>query len=108
MNYRHVQSTFPSIFYVCALVPVFVSACIFHSSVVSFLAYIVKPLTHKRIIEKELEGFGIRLNSQPANLSFRRKDKGGINFTSTVCIHAYLLLMVSFLTGATGCYYEAG
>jgi len=44
----------------------------------------LKPLTHKRIIEKELEGFGIRLNSQPANLSFRRKDKGGINFTSTV------------------------
>ncbi|KAK4394083.1 Developmentally-regulated G-protein 3 [Sesamum angolense] len=34
--------------------------------------------------EKELEGFGIRLNKEPPNLSFRRKDKGGINLTSTV------------------------
>ncbi|KAJ7239621.1 hypothetical protein O6H91_Y440600, partial [Diphasiastrum complanatum] len=44
----------------------------------------IKPITHKRLIEKELEGFGIRLNKEPPNLSFRRKDKGGINFTSTV------------------------
>lgn len=27
---------------------------------------------------------GIRLNKEPPNLTFRRKDKGGINFTSTV------------------------
>nr|CAB3458678.1 unnamed protein product [Digitaria exilis] len=44
----------------------------------------IKPITHKRLIEKELEGFGIRLNKTPPNLTFRRKDKGGINFTSTV------------------------
>ncbi|XP_077249992.1 GTP-binding protein-like protein isoform X2 [Tasmannia lanceolata] len=44
----------------------------------------IKPITHKRLIEKELEGFGIRLNKEPPNLSFRKKDKGGINFTSTV------------------------
>ncbi|KAH9669634.1 OBG-type G domain-containing protein [Citrus sinensis] len=44
----------------------------------------IKPITHKRLIEKELEGFGIRLNKQPPNLTFRKKDKGGINFTSTV------------------------
>ncbi|KAG6391493.1 hypothetical protein SASPL_149248 [Salvia splendens] len=44
----------------------------------------IKPITHKRLIEKELEGFGIRLNKEPPNLSFRRKDKGGINLTSTV------------------------
>ncbi|KAK8954299.1 Developmentally regulated G-protein 1 [Platanthera zijinensis] len=43
----------------------------------------IKPITHKRIIEKELEGFGIRLNKEPPNLTFRRKDKGGINLTST-------------------------
>lgn len=45
---------------------------------------IMKPLDHKRIIENELEGFGIRLNKQPPNISFRKKDKGGINMTSTV------------------------
>eukprot|EP01089_Gocevia_fonbrunei_P000923 TRINITY_DN10899_c0_g1_i1.p1 TRINITY_DN10899_c0_g1~~TRINITY_DN10899_c0_g1_i1.p1 ORF type:complete len:368 (+),score=82.58 TRINITY_DN10899_c0_g1_i1:64-1167(+) len=44
----------------------------------------LKPLHHKRIIEKELEGFGIRLNKQPPNITYKKKDKGGINFTSTV------------------------
>jgi uncharacterized protein len=28
-----------------------------------------KPLTHKRIIERELEGFGIRLNKSPPHIS---------------------------------------
>jgi len=44
----------------------------------------LKPLGHKRIIETELEGFGIRLNKIPPQITFKRKDKGGINFTSTV------------------------
>lgn len=44
----------------------------------------LKPLTHKRIIERELEGFGIRLNKQPPNISLTRKDRGGITITSTV------------------------
>lgn len=39
-----------------------------------------KPLTHKYIIEKELEGFGIRLNKEPPNIVYRKKDRGGINF----------------------------
>lgn len=43
-----------------------------------------KPLTDKRIIENELEGFGIRINKQPPNITFRKKDKGGLNITSTV------------------------
>jgi len=43
----------------------------------------LKPLIHKRIIEKELEGFGIRLNKQKPNLTYRRKDKGGVSFTTT-------------------------
>lgn len=38
-----------------------------------------KPMTHKRIIEKELEGFGIRLNQTPPNIYFKKKEKGGIN-----------------------------
>jgi small GTP-binding protein len=44
----------------------------------------MKPLTHKRIIEKELEGFGIRLNKEPPKISFRPKQKGGVAITKTV------------------------
>lgn len=40
-----------------------------------------KPMTHKRIIEKELEGFGIRLNSKPPKVTFKPKQKGGIALT---------------------------
>ncbi|TGZ82562.1 developmentally regulated GTP-binding protein 1 [Ascodesmis nigricans] len=43
-----------------------------------------KPLTDKRVIENELEGFGIRINKQPPNIVFKKKEKGGINITSTV------------------------
>ena len=42
-----------------------------------------KPLTDKRIIEEELEGFGIRINKTPPNITFRKKDSGGINITNT-------------------------
>lgn len=44
----------------------------------------MKPMTHKKIIEKELEGFGIRLNKERPNIHFRKKDKGGVNFTHTI------------------------
>jgi small GTP-binding protein len=43
-----------------------------------------KPLTDKKIIENELEGFGIRVNKEPPNIVFKKKDKGGLNITSTV------------------------
>ena len=43
-----------------------------------------KPLTDKKIIEAELEGFGIRVNKQPPNIVFKKKDKGGISITNTV------------------------
>lgn len=45
---------------------------------------VLKPLEHKRILEKELEGFGIRLNKSPPNISYKRKDKGGVNLTLAV------------------------
>jgi len=45
---------------------------------------VMKSITHKRIIEKELEGFGIRINQRPPNIQFTRKDKGGIAITHTV------------------------
>ncbi|KAJ7791324.1 developmentally regulated GTP binding protein 1 [Mycena olivaceomarginata] len=37
-----------------------------------------------KIIEGELEGFGIRLNKKPPAITFRRKEKGGISITHTV------------------------
>jgi uncharacterized protein len=43
-----------------------------------------KPLTHKKKIEYELEGFGIRLNKKPPGISIKRKDKGGINIIKSM------------------------
>lgn len=45
---------------------------------------VLKPLGDKKLIETELEGFGIRLNKQPPNITVRKKDKGGIAITNTV------------------------
>ncbi len=45
---------------------------------------VLKPLGDKKIIESELEGFGIRLNKTPPNITVRKKDKGGIAITNTV------------------------
>lgn len=42
---------------------------------------------HKALIERELEGFGIRLNKQPPNIYFKKKEKGGINMTNTVTLN---------------------
>lgn len=44
---------------------------------------VLKPLHHKKILEKELEGFGIRLNKKPPNITVKQKEKGGINLTVT-------------------------
>ena len=44
----------------------------------------LKPLQHKKLLEHELEGFGIRLNKEPANIVFRKKEKGGLNFQAMV------------------------
>lgn len=45
---------------------------------------VLKPLGDKKIIESELEGFGIRLNKKPPAITVRKKDKGGIAITNTV------------------------
>ena len=37
----------------------------------------LKPLLDKKVIEDELEGFGIRLNKKPPSIIVRRKEKGG-------------------------------
>ena len=43
-----------------------------------------KPVTHKKKIERELHGFGIRLNQEPPAIKFTRKDKGGLNYQAMV------------------------
>jgi len=49
------------------------------ASLIFIVLDVLKPLQHKRLIEKELEGFGIRLNKEPPQIGFRRKEKGGVN-----------------------------
>ncbi|XP_065830898.1 developmentally-regulated GTP-binding protein 1-like [Oscarella lobularis] len=53
-------------------------------SLIFIVLDVLKPLHDKRVIERELEGFGIRLNKLPPNIYFKKKDKGGINLTSSV------------------------
>ncbi|KAJ8086490.1 GTP-binding protein rbg1 [Marasmius tenuissimus] len=45
---------------------------------------VLKPLGDKKIIEGELEGFGIRLNKKPPAIIVRKKERGGIAITNTV------------------------
>lgn len=45
-----------------------------------------KPLVDKRVIETELEGFGIRVNKSPPNVKITKKEKGGINITTTMAL----------------------
>lgn len=51
----------------------------------------LKPLQHKHLLEHELEGFGIRLNKEPPNISFRRKEKGGVNLQALVWMTLFFL-----------------
>jgi len=47
-------------------------------SLILIVLDVMKPLTHRRKIEKELEGFGMRLNKEKPNIVFKKKDKGGM------------------------------
>ncbi|XP_039267250.1 developmentally-regulated GTP-binding protein 1-like isoform X2 [Styela clava] len=53
-------------------------------SLIFIVLDVLKPLGDKRLIEHELEGFGIRLNKRPPNMHFRKKDKGGVNLQCLV------------------------
>ena len=44
---------------------------------------VMKPLTHKKIIERELEGFGIRLNKTKPDIYLKKKDKGGVTISKS-------------------------
>jgi small GTP-binding protein len=54
------------------------------ASLILIVLDVLKPLQHKRLIEHELEGFGIRLNKKPPNIGFKKKDKGGVNLSTVV------------------------
>lgn len=58
-------------------------------SLIYIVLDVLKPLIHKQIIERELEGFGIRLNKKPPEITFRRKDKGGVAL-QTLCSQSEL------------------
>ncbi|KAI5476395.1 GTP binding protein [Pseudohyphozyma bogoriensis] len=45
---------------------------------------VLKPLGDKAIMENELEGFGIRLNKKPPNITIKKKDRGGLAISNTV------------------------
>jgi small GTP-binding protein len=66
-------------------------------SLIFIVLDVLKPLQHKKIIQRELEGFGIRLNKQPPNIGFRRKEKGGVNLQTLVIIQ-YFEIITSFHT----------
>lgn len=53
-------------------------------SLILIVLDVLKPLQHKRLLEHEIEGFGIRLNKEPPNIYFKKKDKGGLNLTNLV------------------------
>jgi small GTP-binding protein len=53
-------------------------------SLIFIVLDVLKPLQHKKLIEHELEGFGLRLNKNPPNIVFKRKDKGGVNLQTMV------------------------
>lgn len=53
-------------------------------SLIYIVLDVLKPLQHKRLIEKELEGFGIRLNKTPPQIHLRKKDKGGLSLSFAV------------------------
>ena len=53
-------------------------------SLILMVLDVMKPLMHKKLLEHELEGFGIRLNKIPPNIVFKKKDKGGLNLTCLV------------------------
>jgi len=53
-----------------------------------------KAEVQKRLLEYELESVGLRLNKSPPDISFKRKNGGGLSFNSTVPLTHIDLKMV--------------
>lgn len=47
---------------------------------------IIRMQNHKRILTRELEAVGLRLNQKPPQIYFRHKKTGGITFNAAVKI----------------------
>ena len=58
-----------------------VIATAYTCSIILIVLDCMKPLHHKRILDKELHGFGIRLNKKPPNITVVKKEKGGVAVT---------------------------
>jgi len=43
-----------------------------------------RPVAHKKVLENELEGFGIRLNKKKPQIIIKKKDKGGLGIIKQV------------------------
>ena len=43
-----------------------------------------KPVTHKKIIEAELFGFGIRINQKPPHIRVTKRESGGVEYQELV------------------------
>ncbi|KAI5184955.1 hypothetical protein NEHOM01_0506 [Nematocida homosporus] len=52
-------------------------------SLIYIVLDITKPIGQKKKIENELEGFGIRLNKTPPDITLGKRDRGGVNIRST-------------------------
>jgi small GTP-binding protein len=52
-------------------------------NVILLILDIAKPLAHKLIIERELDGFGIRLNQTAPNIVIKKRERGGVSISST-------------------------
>ena len=66
-------------------------------SLIFIVLDVLKPLQHKKLLEYELEGFGIRLNKEPPNIGFRKKEKGGVNLNiMVIIIFSYFVLHFPF------------
>jgi len=50
-------------------------------SLIIIVLDVSRPLTHKKLIEKELEGFNIRLNKEKPDIKISRKERGGVTWT---------------------------
>jgi len=42
---------------------------------------VLKPLNDLAILTNELEGFGIRLNKKPPNITIKKKESGGVSYS---------------------------
>jgi len=45
---------------------------------------VLKPLADLAVLTNELEGFGIRLNKKPPNITVKKRETGGISIINTV------------------------